>query len=157
MNYNVLYNHVKYDRATGLFFRKKREGLVVLPLKVGNAGYGYITVEGKRYMAHRLAYLYVFRKLPLKPLQIDHINRNKLDNRIENLRVVTPSQNMCNIGLISSNTSGHRGISLRGSKFEVNIQYQGVPKYLGVFDSLEEASNVYKSARKELHGEFTDD
>ena len=154
MDYSILCKHVKYDHVTGLFFRKKSTGLVVIPVRVTKAGYGFVVIAGKRYMAHRLAHLYVFRWLPKEPLQIDHINRNKLDNRIGNLRVVTPSQNMYNIGMISSNSSGYRGVTQERSKFLALIRYQGVSKRLGLFDTPEEASEAYNLARKELHGEF---
>jgi HNH endonuclease/AP2 domain len=79
--------------------------------RAGNShasGYTYISIDAKLYAAHRLVWLMENHKWP--DGEIDHINRVRSDNRIENLRDVTRAQNMQNKSLYRSNKSGHRGV-----------------------------------------------
>lgn len=87
---------------------------------------------------------------------IDHINGEGLDNRRENLRSATPTQNHCNRGRQSNNTSGYKGVTFdkRLKRWQAQIQYRGKYKYLGQFDTPEEAAVAYALAATELHGEF---
>ena len=89
-----------FDYSDGNFYWKKT---VNTKIKIGqkagclkNDGYIQIRVEKKPYQAHRLIYLYHHGFLPDYPLELDHINRNRADNRIENLRIVTKSENQLN-------------------------------------------------------------
>lgn len=74
-----------------------------------------------------------------KGFQTDHINRNKLDNRKENLRTVTWSENQLNTGLRVDNKSGEKGISKKGKNWQVHLKRDKKKYFLGNFDSLEEA------------------
>lgn len=87
---------------------------------------------------------------------VDHINGDSLDNRRENLRVATPSQNMWNQGLISRNTSGIKGASYDKTMkmWRACIQKHGVMRKLGWFETKEEAGQAYAEAAKKLFGEF---
>src|SRR4051812_10110856 len=78
-----------------------------------------IELEGKAYLAHRLAWLYVHGVWPED--QIDHINGNPSDNRIENLRLANNSQNQANRPAKSNNSTGYRGISMRGGGYVVQL------------------------------------
>ena len=90
-------------------------------------------------MAHRLAWLYVHGAWPEK--QLDHINRDKDDNRINNLREVDNKQNQENVGLWSHNTSGYRGVSVRrNGTFQADIKLDGKTVCLGVFKTVEDAA-----------------
>jgi hypothetical protein len=90
------------------------------------------------------------------PTFIDHINNNRLDNRIENLRIATDSQNNCNKGIQANNTSGSKNVKWheRIKKYEVSVQVNKQRKYIGVFEDLELADLVATMAREKYHGSF---
>lgn len=85
---------------------------------------------------------------------VDHINRDTLDNRRENLRIATNSENMRNRPASSLNTSGYKGVQKFGDKWKAVIQVNRKQIYLGSFITAEEAYEAYCSAALELHGEF---
>jgi len=87
---------------------------------------------------------------------IDHINGDPLDNRYENLRIVTPHQNIMNQGLRSNNKSGHKGVKWdkRIEKWCASIGYNYKNIYLGSFDKKEDAVNARQTAEKEYYGEY---
>ena len=139
-----------YDPDTGVFTwrvnlrRKNVKGTVA-----GGArrdGYGRIGIGGKRYLSHRLAWLYVYGVWP-KNL-IDHKDRNQRNNAISNLRDVTHKENSEN----TTDTSEHRGVSwCRGARrWQARIQHFGKQVYLGLFNTVEEAQAVYLTAREEM-------
>ncbi len=145
-----------YDAESGEFIwlvarRKDRLG------KVAGAnhskGYRVICISGNYYFCHRLAWLYVHGKWP--DGQIDHINANKSDNRISNLRDVSGSQNRQNIyaAMASNKSSGVLGVHWhkRGGKWRSSIRANGKQIHLGLFDSIEEAKGAYLKAKKEFH------
>ena len=86
--------------------------------------------------------------------QIDHINGNGLDNRKENLRICTCSQNRMNSKKYKTNTTGYRGVSPGGKKFEARIQLNEKTFYLGRFSCRLMAACIYDAKAKELFGEF---
>ena len=114
-------------------------------------GYLVIRVSGKDYFAHRLIWLHQHGKFPEGPL--DHINRVKTDNRLSNLREVTPSQNMQNTNEACHNTSGTKGVVWvkETQKWRVKIRLENQRFHLGNFDSYDEAVSVYQGARSLLH------
>jgi hypothetical protein len=109
--------------------------------------------NGKRqyFLVHRLVYKH-FGKDFDPTLTVDHINGNKSDNRIENLRMATPQQQQFN--KISHNKTGFKGVSKVGNRYQAQIQIDGKKTYLGLFKTIEEAKEVYDTKAKELHGEF---
>jgi len=90
------------------------------------------------------------------PKLIDHDNRNTLDDRIENLRPATGTQNNGNAGIHIDNKSGYKGISWsnRGKKWVASIKSNGKWKYLGSFTDPEQAHAAYVAASKEHFGDF---
>jgi hypothetical protein len=116
-------------------------------------GYTSIKYAGKAVLAHRLAWFMCYGTVPRS---IDHINRDKRDNRIENLRQATASENQCNRGVQSNNTSGCAGVALnrQGTKWQAYIKKDGRRKHLGVFERKEEAIACRKAAEAELFGAF---
>ena len=115
-------------------------------------GYRYIKIFDKRYKAHRLAWLYVYGEWPKN--QIDHINNQRDDNRIENLRDVIQSQNSMNATIQSGRTSQYKGVSWhkKTNKWRTQITINGKCKHLGYFVSEEEAARAYDRAALELYG-----
>jgi hypothetical protein len=86
---------------------------------------------------------------------VDHINRNKLDNRRSNLRACTKAQNGWNQGPQRTNTTGFKGVNqMPSGRFAAQIRYLGQKHHLGSFDTAEEAHEVYCLAADMLHGEF---
>lgn len=85
---------------------------------------------------------------------IDHANGDKLDARRENLRVATKSQNSANVGKLSTNKSGLKGVSKKGEKYRAFIHKGGRTKYLGSFDDPKEAACKYDKEAKKLFGDF---
>ena len=149
-----------YNSETGQFTRIKalcgpvaKIGMIAGTL--GGRGYIDIGIDGKRYKAHRLAWLYIHGEFPSNKLQIDHIDGNRTNNNIANLRVVTASQNLQNIKSAKSHniTSKILGVSWfkRDKKWQVEISVNKKKLYLGRYNDLEEAKSVYLSAKKLHH------
>jgi hypothetical protein len=115
-------------------------------------GYVKIRINGKQYRAHRLAWLYIYGAFP--SIDIDHINTVKSDNRIVNLRLAHDHENLKNIGLVKTNTSGFRGVHKARSKWQATASLNGDRIYLGRYDTPEAASEVYETFAKQHHGEF---
>jgi HNH endonuclease/AP2 domain len=119
-------------------------------------GYLYLMVDGKNYAYHRLIWLYVHGKFPNN--EIDHINGNKADNRIANLRDVTRTQNMQNeIKVRKSSSSGFMGVRFRKDRntWTATIRVNGKQKRLGVFATPQEAEAAYIAAKRIYHDGFT--
>lgn len=119
-----------------------------------NTGYRFVTVDGRKYLAHRLAWLHVNGVWPTGDL--DHINRNRDDNRIENLRPASRSENMSNGVMRRDNKSGVKGVTWHAgsSKWRAVIQKNGKQIQIGMFDDIEEAAAAYKAAAERFHGEY---
>lgn len=147
-----------YIEETGVFVRnKKTRG------KKPNAGcfagcldkdgYIRITVLGKPYQAHRLAWLYVYGRFPEK--YIDHINGQRNDNRISNLRDVDMTTNMQNIrkSMSSNKTCGLLGASKETNRnaFKAQIQINGKKITIGYYKTPQEAHQAYLVKKRETH------
>ena len=147
---------LNYDPDTGIFCwrvqpsRNVKAGVVAGT--VNHDGYIRIKIDGTLFMAHRLAWLYVYGAWPQD--QIDHINGDKRDNRIANLRDVSRSVNMQNqVRAQKDNKSGLRGVSWNKNKkrWEAGISVNGRNEYLGSFDTTEAAHAAYLAAKLRLH------
>jgi hypothetical protein len=114
-------------------------------------GYIQIEIDNKNYSAHRL--IWIMHNANFEG-QIDHINGNRCDNRIENLRVVTQYQNQWNRKISRNNTVGIKGIRWRKDlkKFEVRLCVDGKQKGFGCFKDLELAELVMVMVREKHHG-----
>jgi hypothetical protein len=126
-----------YDEETGVLTRRESYGRVKAGQVVGcDNGRGYL--KTCREYVHRLVWCYTFGYWPE---QVDHINHDKGDNRLQNLREVSNSENHRNMGVQRNNTSGHTGVSWdkKHKKWEVNIKVSGKKKFLGYFSLLEDA------------------
>lgn len=153
-----------YDPETGVFTWRDRPNIhpsvnARLARKITGAsdngsGYSRITIDNKRYYAHRLAWFYVHGEWPEG--QIDHINGTPSDNRITNLRLATNSQNHANTCRRRDNTSGFKGVSWdkRRGHWRAAIRSGGKQHHLGYFNTAEEAHATYAEAARERFGEF---
>ena len=116
--------------------------------------YWSINVDNKSCKAHRLIWIWHFGKITKK--EIDHINGNGLDNKIENLRQVSRSQNMMNQKINVLNTSGAKGVhfSKNHKKWLAYIKIDQKRIHVGSFDNLFSAAIARKEAEQKYFGEF---
>lgn len=117
-------------------------------------GHLQIGIGGKNYMAHRIIWMHYYGAEPNG--NIDHINGVPDDNRIENLRLATQSENLCNARRRTDNTSGRKGVSWsrREQKWYAYINKNQKMIGLGRFATFEEACAARSNAEVSLHGEF---
>lgn len=143
-------------RDGNLYWKVKKASRISIGDKAGTLngrGYIYTGINGKDYRNHRLIFLMCHGYLPKC---VDHINGNTTDNRIENLRDVTQSQNIQNSKKYRNNTSGAKGVQKRSksNKWQVQIYINKKYKYLGTYEDLELAELVAIEARNKYHKEF---
>ena len=153
---------LKYDATTGEFNWNAAVGGIMKGRIAGTAhcrGYRQIRIKGDYYLAHRLAWLYEKGELPCG--QVDHINHDRADNRIKNLRIVSSTENQRNRKMGRNNTSGSLGVTWhkKGEKWGARIGILGRTKYLGFFEKKEAAIAARKKAEVEYgfhenHGKF---
>lgn len=154
-----LHEFLDYNSETGIFLWKKRRGCIPAgcePRCVHKHGYKIVclTVGGayKKYLSHRLAWFYVHGIWPEG--DIDHINGDKADNRIINLRDVTRVQNMANAKSHKNTKSGLKGISREDTAWKAQFTVNGKKIRVGRFKTKEEAYIAYCEAVKRINGEF---
>lgn len=145
---------VNYDPNTGIFTvaknRKGSRNKVGDVLGSNSNGYIEMQLDAKRYYAHRLAHLFMTGILPID--SVDHINRDKSDNRFVNLRIVSHIQNMQNdIKPRSHGSLKCRGIYKYKNQFRAKIVCNSKQIHLGTFASMQEASNAYLIAKSKFH------
>jgi hypothetical protein len=144
---------LKYDPETGLFVRlvntsKARAGDVCGGVNAD--GYVQICVDGKRYLAHRLAFLYMTGKWP--DGHVDHRHGVRHENRWDCLRDVTRTVNQQNLRKATkANGSGLLGAFSVGSRFKSSIRAGGKVIHLGYFSTAEQAHEAYVAAKRRLH------
>lgn len=150
---------LSYDPETGIFRWRVTPARNVCVGDVAGkvykkTRYCQITINEKRYYAHRLAWLYIYGEFPDE--HIDHINGGKTDNRINNLRPATRSQNLKNQEKHSNNTSGYKGVCWDKSKqkWKAYGRLNGKSFHLGYFDTREEAWATYQMFGQKQHGQF---
>jgi hypothetical protein len=116
-------------------------------------GYRYVTWLNKSHKVHRLIFLLEHGYLPS---EIDHINNDRLDNRLENLRPASRSENQCNRFLLSSNSSGYQGVNWHkhAKSWYVRVMKNGKSHIIGYYKDLELAGLVSQEARILYHGKF---
>ena len=107
---------------------------------VDDKGYRRLRVKGKRYYVHRVIWEMHYGEIP-EGMEIDHINHNRLDNRIENLRLVTKEENQRNKSKYNNNKSGYPGIDWIELKksWRVRINTGGHYRTIGLFNEIGEA------------------
>jgi len=121
--------------------------------RIDSKGYLYWGIAARRYRAHYLAMLYVYGDVP-KGFKIDHVNGEKTDNRIANLRFCDHAGNMKNQRK-STGRSRFKGVTIdKRGRIKSRIQDNGKIYALGVFDDEVSAAMAYDRMAAKLHGEF---
>lgn len=146
-----------YNPATGDFLWKRatshraRVTVGALAGYVTSHGYRRIEIRMQSYLAHRLAWLYVYGYLP--SMDLDHRDGDRLNNRIDNLREATRSQNQQNTAKFKGASSRYLGVAMHKSsgRWQSYISLDGKRRHLGTFDTQEEAYAAYLAAKSVLH------
>lgn len=152
-----------YNKFTGLFTWKisPHRGIIV-GQSAGSLdkGTGYTRIQYKRktYLCHRLAWTYEYNKIPENYL-IDHINGQRDDNRIVNLRLCTHAENQKNRKIQSNNVSGYKGVhwNKKRKKWRVQVQVSKDKSFTHYHEKIEQAVEDYRNICKKYHGEFFND
>jgi hypothetical protein len=148
--------HSLLDYRDGTLFWKVSRGKVRAGDKagcIGNRGYVLIVINGKQRMAHRL--IWIMHGNDPVPM-LDHIDGNQLNNRIENLRPITVSQNQRNTKLRKDSTSGIKGVSWISTRnrWSGQVWHKGKLHRAGDFKDKDECAAAVRVLRESLHGEF---
>jgi|LakMenEpi03Aug12_release.lakeMendotaPanAssembly.Ray.scaffolds.fasta_scaffold710345_2 hypothetical protein len=158
----VLNELFRYEADTGSIFWRAKRGKIRAGQPAGTIGEsGYLRIAftiNKKYCvfnAHRIIWYIATGQDPLG-FQIDHIDGNRLNNRIANLRLASNADNQRNRGASPKNTSGYKGVSYhkQTGRWCSAIKYNNKQIWLGRFDCPELAHMAYCKAAAELHGEF---
>lgn len=146
--------HNFFDYADGQLFWKKSKAKAKAGNPVGwveKNGYVATNLNGTRYRVHRLIFMFFNNYCPEF---IDHIDGNKKNNKIENLRPANKFENACNRKASKKNKLNVKGVCVERGKYKANIKKFGKTIHIGYFESLEDAKNAYTIAAKKIHGEF---
>tara|TARA_R110000851_G_C12763530_1_gene533338 strand:+ start:72 stop:572 length:501 start_codon:yes stop_codon:yes gene_type:complete len=121
---------------------------------LNSSGYKIVRIGGERHLVHRVVFLMHHGHLPN---YVDHIDNDPLNNKIENLRECTFSQNRCNTPKYKNNKSGEKGVVWEKSsgKWVATIQYLKERTYVGRYLEIKDAIHAIREKRKEIHGTFT--
>lgn len=145
-----------YDPLTGYFTWKIATSFRVRVGQIAgfvDNGYILIGIDGVRYQAHLLAWMYMTGTHPEH--FVDHESGSRSDNRWKHLRAATRSENNRNSGVRSHSALGLKGVQRhRTGRFVAKIQFNGKQKYLGIFDTAELAAQAFKDAAALEYGEF---
>jgi hypothetical protein len=155
---------IDFNPDTGVFKWREREDV---PPKINGrrsgkiagcfdkkTGHILIGINGRLYLAHRLAWLHFYGEWPAN--HVDHINCDRSDNSIRNLRDATHSQNLWNRGASRISSTGFKGVTAnkRSGGFFARITANGKTRHLGTFETAVDAHKAYASAASSIHGEF---
>ena len=149
--------HHLYEYRDGeLYYKTKTSRKLKIGDVVGTTnsfGYKVTKIDYKSYRVHRLIFMYHYGYMPKI---IDHIDGNRSNNRIENLREVSQGQNQYNRKIKTSSTSGIKGVYWHKTKqkWVASCAYEGKDNYLGAYLNKDDAIKVVREFREKHHGEF---
>jgi hypothetical protein len=160
MDIRKMEDYITYNPETGVMTWKKvlgnrtRAG-AQCGANVDSKKYGRVCFDGRHYRAHRVAWALFYKELP--PEQIDHINGNRLDNRIANLRAANNAENSRNAQRGKNNTSGVVGVTWHraAKKWVAQLMFNRRTKYLGLFENIEDAAKARRQAELQYFGQFS--
>jgi len=144
----------KFEYRDGNLYWREGNGRKSGKLIGGGKGlYKICAVKKVCYYQHRLIFLYHHRYMPK---YLDHINNDRHDNRIENLRAVSARQNQHNRSINKNSTSGVKGVCLHkpSGKWMAHVCCDSKSYYGGLHNNLEDAEQAIKDLREKLHGKF---
>ena len=143
-----------YSSSEGMLIRKITDGRGAKPTGINNKkDYRRTYVNSKHYCHHRLVWIWHHGAVNNEIL-VDHINRDRHDDRIENLRLATASENNAHRAMSPKNTSGFKGVIKEHGRWRVQCSINGKRAPYRSFATKEEATACYQKAAAELHGEF---
>jgi hypothetical protein len=151
---------LNYNPLTGVFLWKVWRGPRAQAGQIAGSAwpnksgkfYRRIMVDGRMYLAHRLAVLWMTGEMPLR--EVDHRDGDGLNNAWRNLRKATRAQNSANTPRHTDNRAGFKGVYQRGQRFVAMIRRDKRGRYLGTYDTPEEAHAAYAAAAQKHFGEF---
>lgn len=142
-----------FDYEDGFLLNKKHRGKSKKGERIGfvnHYGYRVSRIDMEKFYVHRL--IWVFHNGTLDGLDVDHIDGNRDNNKIENLRLVTSQKNNQNIKKAKrTNALGVLGVSMKFGKYCAQISFNKKVKHLGLFDTAEEAHQVYLEEKRKIH------
>lgn len=146
--------HDLFEYKDGVLYKKPKSNRCRTDIIIGRDngnGYRRASINYKSYYVHRLIFMMFNGYFPK---QIDHIDGNRLNNRIENLREANNAQNNWNKTTTKANKSGRKNVYWHSAakKWAVEIKVNTVKKYIGIFDDLELADLVAQEARNKYFG-----
>jgi len=154
----IIVEYFSYDAESGIILWKKNPGKRNLLNKEAGSlrpdGYRHIAINGKCVLSHRVAWFLHYNCWPEK--YIDHIDGNKINNNIKNLREADVFENAYNSLTPKNNTSGVKNVywNKQKSKWMARINLKGKCKFIGLFDDLDLAELAVMEAREKLHGKY---
>lgn len=156
LNMKILRSILNYDPKTGILTSKIKRGIYkkgdIINGHLDEEGYLRIGINYKLYKAHKIIYMYM---MGFFPIEVDHINKNRSDNRWINLRACTnkSGDNSQNRTKQNNKTSIYMGVSYhkRAKKWQANIKINGKNMHLGYFNTELEAKNAYDEAKLKYH------
>lgn len=146
---------VDYDPMTGIVtWKSPTSNRVKAGSRFGTMvkGYRFGAIAGVRAYEHQFIWLFVYGEWPSR--DIDHKNGIKTDNRADNLRLATKSQNLANVASHRDSATGLKGVTPKRDKWQARIMCRGRQKSLGCFDTPEAAHAAYSAEASKLFGEF---
>jgi hypothetical protein len=152
-----LLNELFYYEDGNLFWKNptgKRIKAGCLAGRNASNGYRMIGLYKRSYMTHRLVFMFHHGYFPK---EVDHIDGNKSNNKIENLRPASHLENLRNQKIRTDNVSGHKNVgwAKREQKWRVRLTVNGKDKHIGYFDDRELADLVAVEATNKFHKEFS--
>jgi len=148
---------LRYCEHTGVFTWRVDRGCRKAGSEAGfnSSGYRRVKIDGRQYPLHRLTFLYINGTAPAVGMDVDHINRDKADNRFSNLRIVTRSGNALNTGVNANNKLKASNVRRLPDTGKYQVRVKG--KSYGCYPSLKEAQAVADAAMFQAHQKETAD